>query len=380
MNKIGVNEPCPCGSGIKFKKCCSLKGIVYIEDFENIKRSLLEAKNTNANFNVYNGLLVGNPIIHARLRNIRGILVGSGYYVRDFRESFHEFLIHQLKHGLGWLWGTNESQKILDQKHIYLRWLNSFATLVKDNTKQSNKLRENLYSVEMNGDAQMLLLFAYDIFTLRNANQLPIIKIKELRDWNKFQSTRYEIAVAAIFVRAGFTLEWFDDKATTRKHCEFTATHLITGEKIGVEVKSRYRSGTYHSNGIITMEQVKTGAKSKLIEAYQQLPDNLASMVFVDLNLPMNNLHSDFNKGIPNELMHVFDEFPKPSKDNPSPCNATVFTNWSWHYFGKNQVKTSVTSIKTFPIYVKFPLSSNVMNLLNKAIEEYNIVPFPVFE
>lgn len=24
--KVGVNEPCPCGSGIKFKKCCQLAG------------------------------------------------------------------------------------------------------------------------------------------------------------------------------------------------------------------------------------------------------------------------------------------------------------------------------------------------------------------
>ena len=25
--KIGVNEPCPCGSGKKFKKCCRGKGL-----------------------------------------------------------------------------------------------------------------------------------------------------------------------------------------------------------------------------------------------------------------------------------------------------------------------------------------------------------------
>lgn len=27
VNKIGVNQPCPCGSGLKFKKCCKGKGI-----------------------------------------------------------------------------------------------------------------------------------------------------------------------------------------------------------------------------------------------------------------------------------------------------------------------------------------------------------------
>ena len=27
ISKIGVNAPCPCGSGKKFKKCCKGKGI-----------------------------------------------------------------------------------------------------------------------------------------------------------------------------------------------------------------------------------------------------------------------------------------------------------------------------------------------------------------
>lgn len=26
--KIGRNEPCPCGSGMKYKKCCLLKEVV----------------------------------------------------------------------------------------------------------------------------------------------------------------------------------------------------------------------------------------------------------------------------------------------------------------------------------------------------------------
>lgn len=232
----------------------------------------------------------------------------------------------------------------------------------------------------MDGESHMLLSFAYDVFTLRNANQLPSKKIKDLRDWNKFQSTRYEIAVAAIFIRAGFNLEWLDDKITTVKHGEFIATHSLSGEKIEVEVKSRYRSGTYHSENKITTDELKLGVKSKLKEADKQLPKNIASMIFIDLNLPMDSLHSDFSKGIPKELIHTFDNFSLPTEKEPSFCNATIFTNWSWHYFGKDKVKTSVSTIKTFPIYVKYPLSSNIINLLNRAIEEYSRIPFPVFD
>ena len=33
-NKPGRNDPCPCGSGLKYKKCCIQKGL---EEQENVK-------------------------------------------------------------------------------------------------------------------------------------------------------------------------------------------------------------------------------------------------------------------------------------------------------------------------------------------------------
>lgn len=380
MIKIGRNESCPCGYNLKFKRCCMLKGMVYKEDFESLKQSLLSKKKSCEGFNIQNNILVGKPIIQIKLRSARGIFVGSGYYIRDSRESFQEFLVHQLKHGLGWQWGAHETQKTLDKKHIYLLWLSSFANLVRDKTKPEYKIRENLYSSEANGDSLMLLSFAYDIFTLRNANELPKNKIKQLREWNKFQSTRYEIAIAAVFVRAGFKLEWFDDRTTTNQHGEFIATHTTTGEKIGVEVKNRYRPGTYHVEGEREIDQIKIGAKSKLNEALNQLSQDIPSMIFIDLNIPMEQYDKNFNEGITNEIKHIFDDYPIPTEVKPSPCNATIFTNWSWHYFGQNEVHPATTTIKSFPIYVKIPLSVNVNNLINLAIDQYGKIPFPVFD
>lgn len=36
MNKTGRNDPCPCGSGKKFKKCCEQKGKTKILSPERI--------------------------------------------------------------------------------------------------------------------------------------------------------------------------------------------------------------------------------------------------------------------------------------------------------------------------------------------------------
>jgi len=42
MTKIGRNNKCPCGSGLKYKKCCLDKGTVYYPDMEKSKNSTNE--------------------------------------------------------------------------------------------------------------------------------------------------------------------------------------------------------------------------------------------------------------------------------------------------------------------------------------------------
>jgi len=41
-NKIGRNDPCPCGSGIKYKKCCLIKRQEYINQQREIERTINE--------------------------------------------------------------------------------------------------------------------------------------------------------------------------------------------------------------------------------------------------------------------------------------------------------------------------------------------------
>lgn len=45
-NKIGRNQSCPCGSGIKYKKCCLAKKPTYAQQ-QNIRRILDEFAEKN---------------------------------------------------------------------------------------------------------------------------------------------------------------------------------------------------------------------------------------------------------------------------------------------------------------------------------------------
>jgi hypothetical protein len=71
-----------------------------------------------------------------------------------------------------------------------------------------------------------------------------------LKTDDQFQWARYELAVAAIFIRSGFDIEWLDQRKGPGKRCEFIATHRLTGEVISVEAKSRHRAGRF-SNPVL---------------------------------------------------------------------------------------------------------------------------------
>ncbi len=42
FNNIGRNDPCPCGSGKKYKKCCYLKTQPHIEKQELIRLKIID--------------------------------------------------------------------------------------------------------------------------------------------------------------------------------------------------------------------------------------------------------------------------------------------------------------------------------------------------
>jgi len=44
-DRIGRNQPCPCGSEVKYKKCCLIKRQEYIQQQQEIRRIIDEQKN-----------------------------------------------------------------------------------------------------------------------------------------------------------------------------------------------------------------------------------------------------------------------------------------------------------------------------------------------
>lgn len=43
MSKVGRNDPCPCGSGKKYKKCCEQKNAIQRRTFSNLSSQNVKA-------------------------------------------------------------------------------------------------------------------------------------------------------------------------------------------------------------------------------------------------------------------------------------------------------------------------------------------------
>jgi hypothetical protein len=80
---------------------------------------------------------------------------------------------------------------------------------------------------------------AHDLYLLQKVDRLPDGLVNRLRNHDGFQGARYEIAIAAAFVKCDFEIEWIGDLRV--KHPEFIARNKQTGEEVAVETKSRRR-------------------------------------------------------------------------------------------------------------------------------------------
>ena len=367
--KIGRNEPCPCSSGKKYKKCCYPKPVELIMQEIMSKPERID----------HQGRLVGRPFIQTEFKGKRVRAVGNRlYHSLPLEETFHEFLIRVLKNVVGLDWGRSEIQKSLDDQHIVVRWIKEMGDLFNSGHGRPVDAKGLIKSIEPTGNVQSLLCLAYDVYSVLHCGELPETLIERLKDKDNFQGARYEIAVAAIFARAGFDIEWVEDKVN--KHCEFIATHKQSKERISVEAKSRHRPGVLETKGDIPdFEIVKSGVERVYNRALTQKPIGLPFLIFLDLNLPLAPELPPFEKKWFPELRSLMEKHGAPTLEKPDKVTALFITNFSWHYYGRQTGTQKSESLMIVPRYSVDPISNfGLLQLINDAVNQYGIVPHDV--
>ena len=126
MKKIGRNDPCPCGSGKKYKKCCGFSqqpSNIPIEVMKQIKKNKERVRKyghvrpgISLNFHDYKMVAVGNQV----------------HYCKKWK-TFHDFLFDYIKNCLGQEWGKEELKKNISEMHPILQWYKEVCEFQKTN-------------------------------------------------------------------------------------------------------------------------------------------------------------------------------------------------------------------------------------------------------
>jgi hypothetical protein len=269
-----------------------------------------------------------------------------------------EFLASNLKETLGKEWLNNEFEKGVESQNIIATWFTKAHLEVEG--KKDNP----------NGKALALLHLAYDIFVLQNINKMPDYIIDRLKNNISFNGARYELFVFATLVRAGFELEYCDEKSGTNgKVPECIAYHSKSETKISIEAKTR------NVKNILGSPQ---GNKKK-INLYDKLKNALDKkiqgpyIIFLDINLPdlkaeFNN--PDFNK-VRKEIVKLNEHY-----EHELP-NCICVTNIPFHY-GSDE--TSPANNLMGMVVFKTPKytidkSGYIFDELNKSLKKYDFLP-----
>ncbi len=242
--KIRRNDPCLCGSGKKFKKCCLVKRSEKTEPRSLLNELPQDVRMKNLRHQTDEKIRKNKvdelrEIIHTDFKGYKFVVVGNQLIYSQNWKTFPDFLITYLGTVLTPEWGNSELEKPAEQRHPIVNWYVGMCHF------QANQKRgiDGIFSAIPDGNMSAYLRLAYDLYVIRDNVVFQNGIIERLKIKDQFQGARYELFATATCVRCGFEIIYEDESDRSKKHTEFIAIHKDTGQKICVEAKSRRRPG-----------------------------------------------------------------------------------------------------------------------------------------
>jgi hypothetical protein len=229
--KIGRNQPCPCGSGKKYKRCHGAPVDRKNVDHGRVGQDQRRADAERVQRERQQGL--GKPIISADFGGQRLVAVKNRLLKSKRWATFEDFLFDYIKVAMGSEWGNAELAKPIEMRHPVLTWYQKACDYLRKFGEESGKVR----AAPATGAVAAYLHLAWDLFALDHNAELQDKLRGRLRNHDNFAGARYEVYVAATFIRAGFNIEFENEDDRTTSHCEFSATYRRTGKSFSVEAK-----------------------------------------------------------------------------------------------------------------------------------------------
>lgn len=357
------NVPCRCGSGRKLKKCCWDKPATTRAAAPALPHEVQEKIDERMREEIERRRRFGNvrPLITTTHQGHRFIAVGSRLYFHQEWRTFTDFLLFYVRDVMGREWWTAEAAKKGYERHPILRWHDRFVEASKTATHEEG----GIVSAVPDGLMMALVLLAYDLYILRDHGKLQDEVVQRLRHRDQFYGARYELFVAATFIRADFEFAYEDESDTKVKHAEFTAKHRESGLTIAVEAKARRRTVKVPFD----VASIRPGIRELLLNAAQKKPAH-PLVVLVELNLPPEPTDQP-----PSWMSHVDEVVKEIVRDAGGvwPFAAVVVTNRPHVYGQPHEPDPAKHFMLIRPHNSPIPLP--VLETLVRAVTQYGNVP-----
>ena len=314
MAKVGRNNPCPCGSGKKFKKCHGAPKEAPVKRPPGPPQEVFEALMRQAQAQQAQRVRQqghGRPIISDTIGDKRMVAVGNTVMTGPWK-TFPDFLLAYLKSRFGLEWGQAETAKPEPERHRLFHWLAALG----EEIKRSTVLPDGTHMSRMTGASHAVLTLAYNLYTIehhiddeRDRAAFQSI-LHRLRIDDQFQGARHEARAAGLLLRAGFKLTWEDEQLRQDGgHGEFVATFPETGRAFWVECKMRQAD----------RPDAPMRYARRLSEALQKATD-LERLVFVELAYPTGPVDDETGgwRGEAINQLRLFEAQPEASDLPPA--------------------------------------------------------------
>lgn len=348
-DKVGRNAPCPCGSGRKHKQCC-----------------LKNAGQRRAKKHDLRPFFPGEPPAPIVFQGSPVVAIRNTLVYTDPGRTFHELLLSIAATTLGERWTAEAIAKPAD-RHPIAQWFID-CRKIRDPSRGKH-IRDNIYESEMNGGTLRLILLGRDLWYLRHAAALPSRVLHCLRDPHLFQGALYEIAVASIMARVGYSLDWYEGESMSHRP-EFVASR--DGDVVVVEAKSRHRPGalgqderSVPSGSILDLERL-------FREAVRKDPEGRPYLIFLDCNLPIEATPANAQQ-LAKDFDSLTTRMAKMNKTG-SGFNAAFATNYSFHYEVDGKPIRGWNIVRNGPM-PSVPFSGDRLRTIHAVVQDYSRVP-----
>lgn len=361
MNRPSLNAPCPCGSGKRYRKCCAERDLIQLPRlFGKANAQLAKRVNREREFTERYGH-IRMPMSTSMPDGSRFFVVGGGILRSAAPQSFVTTV-----HDVGLLFFGEDylaEQEALpfEHRHTPIQWMHAW---IEEHNKAQADVHRDPRALQIAAGAAWLRL-AFDLYTIQDNSTLSAERRKKLIDPAHFQGARHELAVAALWVAAGFTLEYENEKDVSRTHPEFIAKDRFSDLRVAVEAKSNHRTGVQGYQGGNPGNARRANVRKLLEAAYRKKVD-LPLYAFLDLNLP-RPVSADERLSWVREIHQTVDDMTAEGAHAACPVNAVFFLNDPSHYLMRERLvdETDVLWMVTH-LYLDPKISHPVENIVDR--------------